>query len=150
MGSKVSSGYRVMADEPGEAAERLGYPLTTRVISGKVVGALKFHSGGHERKFLEEAGQSFCLSLMEDELAESGTKSILALKTFVLVHYASCTFQKEVEDLCPYMQSSDYEKVVKLEAENAALAEAWQHKKERAEDLAWAYKVAAADNKRLS
>lgn len=74
-GNEANSGYRVTPDEPGEAAKRLGYPFTIWVIGG----ALKFHSGGHERQFLEEAEQSFCLPLMEEELSKSGTESILKM-----------------------------------------------------------------------
>lgn len=75
--SESGSGFCVTPDEPREAVERLGFPSTTRVIGAKVIGALKFHSGGHERKFLEEAGQSFCLPQMEEELGHSGTELIL-------------------------------------------------------------------------
>lgn len=83
-----------------------------------MLGALKFHSEGHERKFLEVVGQSFCLPLMEEELSQSGTEAILQgaqdldLKTFVAVRCASHTFRKEVEDLRSYMKSLDCDKVV--------------------------------------
>lgn len=80
-GTKVegseSSGYRVMCQDPSEAAKCLGFPETSRVIGGKVVGGLKFRSGGHERKFLEEAGQSFYFPLMEEELSGARTEEIL-------------------------------------------------------------------------
>lgn len=50
---------------------------------------------------------------MEEELGEAGTEDILqsaqelALKTFVAVRCAKLSFRKEVEDLHPYMKSSD-------------------------------------------
>lgn len=150
-----SSGYRVTRQDPGEAAERRGFPVTSQVIGGKVVGALKFRSEGHERKFLEETSQSFCLPLMEEELGQAGTEAIhqsvqdLALKTFVAVRCASRSFRKEVEDLHPYMKSSDCDRVVQLEAANSALAESLQREKELSEAVDRAHDVAISDNKRL-
>lgn len=39
-----SSSYLVTRGDPTEAAARLGYPLSVRIIGGKIVGALKFHN----------------------------------------------------------------------------------------------------------
>lgn len=93
---------------------------------------------------------------MDEQLCEAGTETILknvqdlALKTFVATRCASHTFHKEVEELRPYMQSSDCEKVIELESEKTTLIEVLQREKERANIFARANKVAAADNKHLS
>lgn len=97
-----------------------------------------------------------CLPLMEEQLCEAGTETFLknvedlTLKTYVAARCASCTFHKEIEELCPYMKSSDCEKVLKLEGEKTALVEALHREKERADILAKPNKVAVADNKRFS
>lgn len=73
----------------------------------------------------------------------------LTVKTFVVVRCAKHSFRKEVEDLRPYMKSSDCDRVVELEAANSALADSLKREKERSKALAQAHDVASADNKRL-
>lgn len=69
---------------------------------------------------------------MEEQLYEAGVQTILknvedlALKTYVVARFASRTFHKEIEDICPYMMSSDYEKVLKLVGMKTTLAKALQ------------------------
>lgn len=71
------SNYFVVQNSPVEAADRIDFPSTAKLVSDRVVGALKFHSGGHEQRFHDEAGQSFCLLLMEEQLDEARTEKIL-------------------------------------------------------------------------
>jgi hypothetical protein len=58
-----SSNYRVRPEEPQAAAARLQVPAKAKLIGGKHIRFLGLTSGGHERKFLEEAGSSFAIPL---------------------------------------------------------------------------------------
>jgi hypothetical protein len=46
-------------EEPQAAAIRFQIPAEAKLIGGKQIRFLGMTSGGHERKFLEEAGSSF-------------------------------------------------------------------------------------------
>jgi hypothetical protein len=61
-----SSNYRVMPEEPQAAAARLQVPAEAKLIGGKPIRFLGLTSGGHERKFLEEAGSSFAIPHEEE------------------------------------------------------------------------------------
>jgi hypothetical protein len=56
-----SSNYRVTPEEPQATAARLQIPPDAKLIGGKQIRFLGLMSGGHERKFLEEAGSSFAI-----------------------------------------------------------------------------------------
>jgi hypothetical protein len=56
-----SSNYRVTLEEPQAVAARLQILFKAKLIGGKQIRFLGLMSGGHERKFLEEAGSSFAI-----------------------------------------------------------------------------------------
>jgi hypothetical protein len=62
-----SSSYRVTPEEPRAAAVRLQVPAEAKLIGGKQIRFLGLTCGGHEHKFLEEAGSSFAIPHEEDE-----------------------------------------------------------------------------------
>jgi hypothetical protein len=51
-----SSNYRVTPEEPQAATTRLQIPSKAKLIGGKQIRFLGLMNGGHERKFLQEAG----------------------------------------------------------------------------------------------
>jgi hypothetical protein len=53
-------------EEPQAAAARLQIPLEAKLIGGKQIHFWGLMSGGHERKFLEEAGSSFAIPHEEE------------------------------------------------------------------------------------
>jgi hypothetical protein len=56
----------VTPEEPQAAAVRLQVPVKAKLIGGKQIRFLGLTSGGHERKFLEEAGSSFAIPHEEE------------------------------------------------------------------------------------
>jgi hypothetical protein len=66
-----SSNYRVTPEEPQAAAARLQIPPEAKLIGGKQIRFLGLMSGGHEHKFLEEAGSSFATPPQRAILRES-------------------------------------------------------------------------------
>lgn len=88
---------------------------------------------------------------MEDELCQTGMESILknvedmALKTFVEARCASRSFRQDVENLRPYIKSSDCGKVLKLKAENSKLAEELKRERDRRDVLEQAIFVTKSD-----
>jgi hypothetical protein len=65
-GEPESSSYRVTPEEPRAAAVRLQVPAEAKLIGGKTIRFLGLTSGGHERRFLEEAGASFAIPHEEE------------------------------------------------------------------------------------
>ena len=57
-------------------AEALG-ASGAKLIGSQVVGNLRFESCDMERKFLAEAGASFCFPLMEKRLINTGASNTL-------------------------------------------------------------------------
>lgn len=98
-----SSVYFIAEGDPSEAAIRLCFPLSTRVVGDQHSDALNFYSGGHERRFLAEARESFCLPFMEEKFCKAETKNILnndedlALKTFVAARCVSRSYKKHID-----------------------------------------------------
>jgi hypothetical protein len=61
-----SSKYHVMPEEPQAAAARLQIPPKVKLIVEKQIRFLGLMSGGHERRFLEEARSSFAIPHEEE------------------------------------------------------------------------------------
>jgi hypothetical protein len=84
-----SSNYRVTPEEPQAAAARLQIPSKAKLIGGKQICFLGLMSGGHERKFLEEAGSSFAIPHEEEYFGGFSSADLvttcgdLALRNFV-------------------------------------------------------------------
>jgi hypothetical protein len=84
-----SSSYRVTPEEPRAAAVRLQVPAEAKLICGKQIRFLALTSGGHERKFLEEAGSSFAIPHEEEYFGKLSSAELttacgnLSLKAFV-------------------------------------------------------------------
>jgi hypothetical protein len=84
-----SSNYRVTLEDPQAAATHLQIPAKTKLIGGKQIRFLGLMSGGHERKFLEEAESSFAIPHEEEYFSDFSSKDLitacgdLALKSFV-------------------------------------------------------------------
>jgi hypothetical protein len=84
-----SSNYRVTPEEPQAAAIRLQVPAEAKLIGGKHIHFLGLTSGGHERKFLEEAGSSFTIPHEEEYFGNlssadlTTTRGDLSLKAFI-------------------------------------------------------------------
>jgi hypothetical protein len=84
-----SSNYRVTAEEPQAAAIRLQVPAEAKLIGGKQIRFLGLTSGGHERKFLEEAGSSFAIPHKEEYFGKLCSADLttscgdLSLKAFI-------------------------------------------------------------------
>lgn len=67
------------------------------------------------------------------------------MKTYVAARYASCSFHQDIENLRPYIKSSDCEKLLKLEAENSKLAEELKREKQHSDVLKQAISTAKSD-----
>jgi hypothetical protein len=84
-----SSSYQVTPEEPRAAAVRLQVPAEAKLIGGKTVRFLGLTSGGHERRFLEEAGASFAMPHEEEYFGKLTAAELttacrdLSLKAFV-------------------------------------------------------------------
>jgi hypothetical protein len=84
-----SSSYRVTPEEPRAAAVRLRVLAEAKLIGGKQIHFLGLTSGGHERKFLEEAGSSFAIPHEEEYFGKLSSTELttacgdLSLKAFV-------------------------------------------------------------------
>jgi hypothetical protein len=72
----VSSNYRVTPEEPQEVIARLQIPPKARLIGGKHIRFLSLMSGGHERKFLEEAGSSFAIPHEEEYFSSFSSEDL--------------------------------------------------------------------------
>jgi hypothetical protein len=85
-----SSNYRVTPEEPQAAATRLQVPAEAKLIGGKHIHFLGLMSGGHERKFLEEAGSSFAIPHEEEYFGNLSSADLttacgdLSLNAFVV------------------------------------------------------------------
>jgi hypothetical protein len=84
-----SSNYRVTLEEPQAAAARLQITSKAKLIGGKQIRFLGLMSGGHERKFLDEASSSFAIPHEEEYFSGFNSEDLvtacgdLALKGFV-------------------------------------------------------------------
>jgi hypothetical protein len=88
--ASTRSNYRVTPEEPQAAATRLQVPAEAKLIGGKHIHFLGLMSGGHERKFLEEAGSSFAIPHEEEYFGNLSSADLttacgdLSLKAFVV------------------------------------------------------------------
>jgi hypothetical protein len=84
-----SSNYRVMPEKPQAAAAHLQIPPEAKLIGRKQIRFLGLMSGGHERKFLEEAGSSFVIPHEEEYFRNLSSTDLitscgdLSMKNFV-------------------------------------------------------------------
>jgi hypothetical protein len=82
-----------MPEEPQAAATRLQVPAKAKLIGGIHILFLGLTSGGHERKFLEEAGSSFTIPHEEENFGNLSSADLttacrdLSLKAFVASRY---------------------------------------------------------------
>ena len=58
-------------------ANELGAKPAAVRLAGNIVKFLRFESRDREHTLLAEAGESFCFSLMEKDLMETGLKNML-------------------------------------------------------------------------
>jgi hypothetical protein len=88
-GEPDSSNYRVTPEEPQATAARLRVPAEAKLIGEKQIRFLGLTSGGHERKFLEEAGSSFAIPHKEEYFGNLSSADLttacgdLSLKAFI-------------------------------------------------------------------
>jgi hypothetical protein len=124
-----SSSYRVTLEEPRAAAVRLQVPAEAKLIGGKQIRFLGLTSGGHERKFLEEAGSSFAIPHEEEFFGKLSSTEIttacgdLSLKAFVAYRCLARRLEqesKEAKELSAAATSSLQNRVVELEGRLAA------------------------------
>jgi hypothetical protein len=84
-----SNNYRVTPEEPQATAIRLQILAEAKLIGGKQIRFLGLTSGGHERKFLEEAGSSFTFPHEEEHFGQLSSTDLttacgdLSLKAFI-------------------------------------------------------------------
>jgi hypothetical protein len=99
-----SSNYRVKPKEPQAVAARLQVPSKAKLIGVKQIRFLGLMSGGHKRKFLEEAGSSFVIPheeyfsgfSSEDLVTTCGD---LALKSFIASWCLARTLEREEKEM---------------------------------------------------
>jgi hypothetical protein len=84
-----SGNYHVTPEEPQAATARLQIPPEAKLIGGKQIRFLGLMSGGHELKFLEEAGSSFAIPHEEEYFGDLSSADLitacgdLSLKNFI-------------------------------------------------------------------
>jgi hypothetical protein len=124
-----SSSYRVTPEEPRAAAVRLQVPAEAKMIGGKQIRFLGLTSGGHERKFLEEAGSSFAIPHEEGYFGKLSSSELttacrdLSLKAFVASRCLARRLEKEskeAKELSAAANASLQNRVAELEGWLAA------------------------------
>jgi hypothetical protein len=124
-----SSSYRVTPEEPRAAAVRLQVPVEAKLIGGKKIHFLGLTSGGHERKFLEEAGSSFVIPHEEEYFRKLSSTELttacgdLSLKDFVASRCLARRLEQEsneAKELSVVASTSLQNRVVELEGRLAA------------------------------
>jgi hypothetical protein len=96
-----SSNYRVTPEDLQVAATCLQIPTATKLIGGKQIHFLGLMSGGHERKFLEQAASSFAIPHEEEYFNVFRSKDLttacrdLVLKNFVASRCLARTLERE-------------------------------------------------------
>jgi hypothetical protein len=91
-------------EEPQAAAARLQIPPEAKLIGGKQIRFLGLMSGGHERKFLEEAGSSFSIPHKEEYFRNLSSADLitacgdLSLMTFVASQCLSRRLERECKE----------------------------------------------------
>jgi hypothetical protein len=124
-----NSSYRVTPEEPRAAAVRLYVPAEAKLIGGKKIRFLGLTSGGHERKFLEEAGSSFAIPHEEEYFGKLSSAELttacgdLSLKAFVASRCLARRLEQESRDakeLSAAANTSLQNRVAELEGRLAA------------------------------
>jgi hypothetical protein len=146
-----SSSYRVTPEEPRAAAVRLQVPAEAKLIGGKQIRFLGLTSGGHERKFLEEAGSSFAIPHEEEYFGKLSSTELttacgdLSLKAFVASRCLARRLEqesKEAKELSAAANTSLQNRVAELEGRLAAEQGRKQQLLEAKEDAAKTSEVA--------
>jgi hypothetical protein len=123
------SSYRVTPEEPRATAVRLQVPVEAKLIGGKQIHFLGLTSGGHERKFLEEAGSSFAIPHEEEYFGKLSSTELttacgdLSLKAFVASRCLARRLEqesKEAKELSAATNTSLQNRVAELEGWLAA------------------------------
>jgi hypothetical protein len=124
-----SSSYRVTPEDPRAAVVRLQVPAEAKLIGGKQIRFLGLTSGGHERKFLEEAGSSFAIPHEEKYFGKLSSADLttacgdLSLKAFVASRFLARRLEQESKDakeLSAAATTSLQNRVAELEGQLAA------------------------------
>jgi hypothetical protein len=114
----------VTLEEPRAAAVCLQVPAKAKLIGGKQIRFLGLTSGGHEHKFLEEAGSSFAIPHEEvyfEKLSSTELTTVcgdLSLKAFVASRCHARRLEqesKEAKELLASATSSLQNRVAELE-----------------------------------
>jgi hypothetical protein len=140
-----SSSYRVTPEEPRAAAVRLQVPAEAKLIGGKQIRFLGLMSGGHERKFLKEAGANFAIPHEEEYFGKLSSTELttacgdLSLKAFIASRCLTRRLEqegKEAKELTATATSSLENRVAELEGRLAATRERNQQLLQAKEDAA--------------
>jgi hypothetical protein len=124
-----SSNYCVTPEEPQVAAARLQVPTEAKLIGGKQIRFLGLTSGGHERKFLEEAVSSFAIRHEEEYFGNLSSVDLttacgdLSLKAFVASRCLARRLEQEskkAKELSVAATTSLQNRVAELEGRLAA------------------------------
>jgi hypothetical protein len=124
-----SSNYRVTLEEPQAATIRLQVPTEDKLIGGKHIRFLGLTSGGHERKFLEEAGSSFAFPHEEEYFGNLSSANLttacgdLSLKAFVASRCLARRLEQEsikAKELSVAATTSLQSRIAELEGQLAA------------------------------
>jgi hypothetical protein len=146
-----NSSYRVTPEEPRAAAVRLQVPVEAKLIGGKQICLLGLTSGGHERKFLEEAGSSFAIPHKEEYFGKLSSTELttacgdLSLKAFIASRCLTRRLEqesREAEELSATANSSLQNRVAELEGRLAAEQQRNRQLLEAKEDAAKSSKAA--------
>jgi hypothetical protein len=146
-----SSSYRVTPEEPRAGAVCLQVPAEAKLIGGKQIRFLGLTSGGHERKFLEEAGSSFAIPHEEEYFGKLSSTELttacgdLSLKAFVASRCLARRLEqesKEAKELSAAANTSLQNRVVELEGRLAAEQERNRQLLQAKEDAAKSFEAA--------
>jgi hypothetical protein len=140
-----SSSYRVTPKEPRATAVRLQVPAEAKLIGGKQIRFLGLTSGGHERKFLEEARSSFTIPHEEVYFGKLSSTELttacgdLSLKAFVASRCLARRLEqesKEAKELSATATTSLQNRVAELEGRLVAEQKRNRHLLQAKEDAA--------------
>jgi hypothetical protein len=135
----------VTPEDPRAAVVRLQVPAEAKLIGGKQIRFLGLTSGGHERKFLEEAGSSFAIPHEEEYFGKLSSAELttacgdLSLKAFVASWCLARRLEqesKEAKELSAAATTSLQNRVAELEGRLAAEQERNRQLLQAKEDVA--------------
>jgi hypothetical protein len=140
-----SSSYRVTPEEPRAADVCLQVPAEAKLVGGKKIRFLGLTSGGHEHKFLEEAGASFSIPHEEDFFGRLSAAELttacgdLSLKAFIASRCLARRLDqesKEAKEKSVAANTSLQNRVAELEGRLAAEQERTQRLQQDKEEAA--------------